>query len=123
MFGEFFFVDFRWIKSLEDGKFSEKYSLKEVPFKGKALKKVKKYSFLITSILQNMGIKKEKDQKRILKHIENLVEKYPNTDKKQKKKIGKKKEKVDDGENPETDSSVEENPASSSSSSSDDYPD
>ena len=40
-----------------------------------------------------MGIKKEKDQKRILKHnIENLVEKYP--DKKQKKKIGKRNRKL-----------------------------
>ena len=86
-----------------------------MPFEGKALKKVKKYPFLIAPILQTMGINKEKDQKRILKHIEKLVEKYPD----KKKNIKKKKEK-DGGENPETDSSVEGNPVSSSSS--DDYP-
>ena len=118
-----FFAKNRWIKSLENGEYSKKYDLKQVAFEGRALKKVKKYSFFFVSTLQNIGIDKDKDQKRILKHIEKLIEKYPD---KKKQKIDKKKKQIlkfssnqkkNDGENPETDSS-EGNPVSDESSSS-----
>ena len=109
----------RWIKSLENGEFSKNYVLKEVPFQGEALETVKKYSFLIVSTLQNMGINKENDQKRILKHIEILVEKYSGekSSAKEKKKKHKKSKKQSD-ENPESGSS-DDYPESASS---DEYP-
>ena len=102
----------RWIKSLENGEFSKNYVLKEAPFQGAALETVKQYPFLIVSTLQSIGIHKENDQKRILKHIEILVEKYSREKSKEKKKSKKRilkfsKSNDESDENPESGSSDE----------------
>ena len=75
-FGFFFvFVGFRWIKSLENGKFGEKYSFETTKFDGKMLEAVTASSgvFQLISKLEEIGIDNKNDQETILEHVQKLI--------------------------------------------------
>ena len=64
---------------MENGKY-RKYGLKQIKFKGGALKAVEEYPFMIIAILKEFGLTKEEDQEVILKHIVKLVKQKPKND-------------------------------------------
>ena len=72
-----------------------------IKFKGGALKSVRDYPFMITHTLEKFGIKDDKDQQIIIKHIKSLVKKT----KKVKKVKHKKSSSSDDDDVNDSDDS------------------
>ena len=91
----------RWLKTLEKAKYSRKYDLKiSKDFKGGDLKSSR---FLVVMLLKEVGIKDEKDQQDVFKHVENMIKQ----NKKKKKKSKKRSYEADSKQDPNPNSGSE----------------